>query len=99
MRTGDLLFILVVLIAASVGGIALMASQSNPTTGADTFGGATSEQTNRTSEMVSEVGVTEVNYSGYFVLFAALAVVISIIIGAMILLRKGGLGKGKYRTG
>jgi hypothetical protein len=99
MRTGDLLFILVILIAGSIGGIALMASQQNPTTTEDTFGSATSEQTNKTSEMVSEVGVAEANYSGYFVLFAALAIVISIIIGAMILLRKGGLGRGKYRTG
>jgi hypothetical protein len=99
MRTGDLLFIFVILIAACVGGIAMIASQQNPTTGADTFGGTTSEQTNKTSEMVSEVQVQEVNYSGWFILFAALAFVIVLIIGFMLALRKSGLGGGKYRTG
>lgn len=99
MRTGDLLFIFLILIAGCFGGIAMISSQQNPTTGSDTFGGTTSEQTNRTSEMVSEVQVTEANYSGWFLLFAALAVVIMLIIGIMMTLKKSGLGRGKYRTG
>jgi hypothetical protein len=99
MRTGDLLFIFLVLIVGCFGGIAMIASQQNPTTGADTFGGATSSDVNRTSEMVSEVQVTETNYSGWFILFAALAVVIMLIIGIMMTLKKSGLGRGKYRTG
>lgn len=99
MRTGDLLFIFLILIAGCFGGIAMIATQQSPTTGTDTFGGATSADVNRTSEMVSEVQVTEANYSGWFLLFAALAVVIMLIIGIMMALKKGGLGRGKYRTG
>ena len=99
MRTGDLLFIFLILVIGCVAGLAMIASQSNPTTGADTFGGATGENVNRTSELVTNVQVAETEYSGFFLLFAALAVVIMIIIGIMLTLRKSGLGKGKYRTG
>lgn len=99
MRTGDLLFIFLILVIGCVGGFAAIASQSNPTTGEDTFGAATSEQTNRTSELVSNVQVAETEYSGVFLLFAAIAVVIMLIVGIMLTLKKSGLGRGKYRTG
>ena len=99
MRTSDLLFIFVIFIAACVGGIAMMASHQDATVTTDTFGAATSANVNRTADMVSEVQVTEANYSGYFLLFVALAVIISIIIGIAIVLRKSGLSRGKYRTG
>ena len=99
MRTGDLLFIFMVLVVGCIGGLAAIASQSNSTTGTDTFGGATSDQTNRTSELVSNVQVAETGYSGVFLLFAAIAVVIMLIVGIMLTLKKSGLGRGKYRSG
>ena len=99
MRTGDLLFIFLILTIGCIGGLAAIASQSNPTMGADTFGSATGENVNRTSELVSNVQVAETEYSGLFLLFAAIGVVIMLIIGIMLTLKKSGLGRGKYRSG
>jgi hypothetical protein len=99
MRTGDLLFIFLILVIGCIGGLVAIASQSNPTTGADTFGSATTENVNRTSELVTNVQVAETEYSGVFLLFAAIGVVIMLIIGIMLTLKKSGLGRGKYRTG
>jgi len=99
LRILDLFFIFILLIAVCFGGILALSSSSNPTTQTDTFGRSTSESTNRSAELVSTVTITESNYSGWFILFVALAIIIVIMLSFFNSLKTSGLGKGKYRSG
>lgn len=99
MRVMDLIFIFTVLVAVCIGGIVIIASGNNPVGYTDTFGNAPSDQTNRSAELVGAVTTAEASYSGWFLLFAVVAVIIVIMLGFFYSLRKGGIGRGKYRSG
>jgi hypothetical protein len=98
MRTSDLFFIVIVLVIACFGGLAMMASHTDSTKVADSFGSSTTPNVNKTAELVEKTTTQENSVMGYLLLLAAVITVIVILIGGMVLLRKSNIGGGKYRT-
>jgi len=98
MRTGDLLFVGIVLAVFCMGGVALIGSTPAPNSAPDTFGTMTTVNTNNTVNTATSVIAEESQGQGIFMILVAIVLVIVIIFGAMIAMKKG-YGRGKYRTG
>ncbi len=100
MRVEALIFITIVAVICCFGMIAVIgSSQTNsPVSQPDSLGKMPNEQTNSTSQLITNVGVKQTEGLGLGAVFASLCVVVVIILGFMVLFRKNSPGGGKYRT-
>jgi predicted permease len=100
MRVEALIFITIVAIICCFGMIAMIGSQqaNDPTKQADSLGKMPNAATNNTNQLITNVGVKETEGLGLGAVFAAFAVVISIVLGFMVLFRKKSPGGQKWRT-
>jgi hypothetical protein len=101
MQVSSLFFIVILLAIGSIGGLAMVGTMSaqDPSTTTDNWGATASPQTAQSAEMIKDVGTMEGTGFGAFAVFVAAAGVITLAIGAFMVMRKKGYGSNKYRTG
>lgn len=99
MRTGDIFFVVVIMIVCLFGGVIALGSQTSPVGIVDSNGNTTSATTNATAHAIQNIHQGETTYSSWFILFLAVVLVISVIVGGMMLLKKNSPNRGKYRSG
>lgn len=81
MRSSDLFFIALILVIVCAGSIVAFSYASNPTTGTDTFGNAVQPGTNQTAQTITDTAAHEADFTGLFVVFIAVVLIIVVILG------------------
>ena len=100
MRIGSLFFIVIVTSIVLFGLILGSGMQNtvSPTKQTDSFGNSTSNVTNTTSGIISNVTTFETQGFSAGLLILGVLVIILVVFGAMVMMRKSGLGGNRYRT-
>lgn len=99
MQVSTMFFIVGILIVGTFGGISMLASsnQNTPTTHTDTFGTATTEQTNNTEQTIIKTADFENQGMSAGILIAVAALFAVIIIGIMVVMRAQTKNISRYR--
>jgi hypothetical protein len=97
MRTGDLFFIGIVITLILVGAIAALGTQQPAPV--DSFNHAPGTGTNSSAGLIANTTAGESAGLGMGLVLVSVALIVSIVLGIMAILRKRGIfGNSKYRT-
>jgi predicted permease len=100
MHISSLFFIVVIATVCLFGGIMAAGTYqaNNPVNQSDSLGNMPSKATNVTSGLVGNVTRFEDTGGSWAIVLIAIFTIICAVLGGAMMIREGGLGRGKYRT-